>query len=412
MIFVMDPSEPTPPTAAPEHGRPLPSPQPPWRLMRARRHVLGGVCQGLSVATGVDVTLVRLAFIAVGLTGIGVLAYIVMALLLPREDPTAGRPLTPAPPDTARWLRVALLVAPILSLTGVLGWPWHAGFLRFWPSRLDGGFGLVLIALGVFVIWLRRREDRGQLPAATAPPAARWETRPQPEPPAPAGVSEPDRPRTSSALLVARVFAGLAVVAAILVGAVTIWLERIGALSIPHPVAIFAVGAVTIGLVVAAAIWSRRAMPIVAALATLAVPLVLVSSLASWQGGVGDRLVTPTTFAPMQEYHLAVGRLTLDLTHAPLNGADVAVKATNKIGALRVLVPDDAAVTVDAHAGAGQTQVFGRTQSGLGVSSHTVDTPATTTGAIRLDLDVAVGGITVCHESTAASCVTNTVSSK
>jgi hypothetical protein len=67
-------------------------------------------------------------------------------------------------------------------------------------------------------------------------------------------------------------------------------------------------------------------------------------------------------------------------------------------------VPDDASVTVDAHVGAGQISVFGRTQSGLGVSSHTVDTSPATTGALRLDLDVGVGGLNVCRTSTAGPC--------
>src|SRR4051794_28108227 len=81
----MDTPQPTRPTTAPGPGRPLPPPQPPpWRLLRARRHVLAGVCQGLSVATGVDVTLVRLAFVVVGLTGVGVLAYVLLAVMVAR----------------------------------------------------------------------------------------------------------------------------------------------------------------------------------------------------------------------------------------------------------------------------------------------------------------------------------------
>ena len=90
----MDPTEPTELTAAPDQGRPLPPPHPPpWRLLRARQHVLAGVCEGLSVATGVDVTLVRLAFIAVGLTGVGVLVYIVLERIPPpaaRSSPLLG----------------------------------------------------------------------------------------------------------------------------------------------------------------------------------------------------------------------------------------------------------------------------------------------------------------------------------
>ncbi len=72
------------PTSDPGVDRPLPPPTPPaWRLVRARRNVFAGVCAGLAVATGVDVLLVRLAFVAAGLSGIGLVAYIVLAIVLP-----------------------------------------------------------------------------------------------------------------------------------------------------------------------------------------------------------------------------------------------------------------------------------------------------------------------------------------
>ena len=224
-------------------------------------------------------------------------------------------------------------------------------------------------------------------------------TRPLPLPPraAPRPSLLGQHPPRHTGLIVARVFAWLAVIAAVLVGAATIWLERIGALSVPKPVALLAVGVGAIALVIAAAIWARSAMPVLAAMASLTVPLVLVLSLGSWNGGVGDRLVTPTELAASQDYHLAIGRLTLDLTQAPLDGGDAAVHATNKIGVLEVLVPSDAAVTVDAHVGAGQTRIFGHRRSGLGVSDHVVNTPAAPNGTLRLDLDVAVGELTVCR---------------
>jgi phage shock protein PspC (stress-responsive transcriptional regulator) len=381
--------------------------------VRARRHVLAGVCQGLSVATGVDVTLVRLAFIAVGLTGVGVLAYVLLALLLPREDPARGRPLVPAPPDTARWLRVALLVVPIVSILGLLGGPWH-GLFGFWNLGAGGGFGLLLVAAGVLVIWLRRRDAE---PAPEAPPVvapegapavapAWWEQRlaTAPDEEAAARSAPPmARPSRSLTLTLARVYAWLAVIAAVVVGVATIWLERIGALSIPRPVLLFGVGVLAIGVIVSAAIWARSAMPIVASTASLLVPVVLIVTLGSWHGGVGNRLVTPSALGPTQEYRLAIGRLTLDLTDAGLNGQDVTVNATDKIGTLEVLLPADVSADVNTHVGAGQSRVLGRSRSGLNVSDHTVDTPPAASGIVRLDLDVSAGGITVCRLPTAAA---------
>ena len=394
------------PTTAPDAGRPLPPPDPPtWRFVRARHHVLAGVCQGLAVATGVDVTLVRLAFIAFGLTGVGVLASVVLALVVPVEDPAAGRPLRPAPADTARWLRVALLVVPILSLTGLVGgWrgPW---FFGLWPLK-GAGFGLLLVVIGVLVIWLRRRNDRPEEPAPAAPPAA-WGP-PHVEPSAgPVAAAAPARTSTPVGLTVARVLAWLAVIGAVVAGAATIWLERIGALSFPRPVLLLAAAVVAIGVVVGAAIVARTAMPVVASTSALLVPLVLVLAFGSWNGGVGDRFLAPPTLAATQDFRVAIGRLTLDLTRAPLDGRDVTVTATNKVGVLEVLVPADASAVVDAHVGAGQTRLFGQRHSGLNVTDHTVDTPANASGTVRLDLDVAVGELTVCRLPTAAVPVAN-----
>ena len=416
--LLMDTSEPAGSTTAPDPGRPLPPPQPPaWRPLRARHHVLAGVCQGLAVATGVDVTLVRLAFIAFGLTGVGVLAYVVLALVLPVEDPAAGRPLLPAPSDTARWLRVALLVVPILSLLGFVGgWRGPFGF-GLWPAQ-GAGFGLLLVAVGVLVIWLRRRNDRLALESpeavATAPTAS-W------EPPRPGPATAPDaaaavavtaataastapvvtapavRSSTPVTLTLARVFAWLAVMAAVVAGAVTIWLERIHALSFPKPVLLLAAGILAIGLVVATVIIARTALPVVASTSVLLVPVVLLLAFGSWHGGVGDRFLAPPTLAATQDYRLAIGRLTLDLTRAPLDGRDVTVTATDKVGVLEVLLPADAAADVRAHVGAGQSRIFGHSHGGLNVTDHTVDSPPGATSTVHLDLDVAVGGLNVCR---------------
>ena len=57
------------------------------RWVRSQDGILAGVCSGLSHSFGVDTWLVRLIWlIAVLAFGTGVLAYILLAICLPRED--------------------------------------------------------------------------------------------------------------------------------------------------------------------------------------------------------------------------------------------------------------------------------------------------------------------------------------
>src|SRR5690606_38968455 len=50
--------------------------------------MLAGVCAGLAARSGIDVSLVRIAFVALALatSGLGVIAYIALALLMPSAD--------------------------------------------------------------------------------------------------------------------------------------------------------------------------------------------------------------------------------------------------------------------------------------------------------------------------------------
>ena len=204
-------------------------------------------------------------------------------------------------------------------------------------------------------------------------------------------------------LVAARVVAWLAVIAAIVVAAVALGLERIDALSIPKPVLVFGSAVVAIGVIVVTAIWVKSALPIVASIALLLVPIVLGVSIASWNGGVGNRRVAPVALsAGPYDYRLAIGQLTIDLSQSPLDGAAVEVSATTKIGELAVIVPSDAAVTIESHVGAGQSTIFGRDRHGLNVTDHVVDAPVNARGSLDLDLDVAIGQLTVCRVPVAA----------
>ena len=54
-----------------------------YRVMKDK--MLCGVCTGLAQYFGIDATLVRLAFVLLGLFGPGILAYIIAALIIPEE---------------------------------------------------------------------------------------------------------------------------------------------------------------------------------------------------------------------------------------------------------------------------------------------------------------------------------------
>jgi phage shock protein C len=64
------------------------------RLYRSRTNrMLGGVCAGLGDLVGIDPTLVRLAFVVVGLVGFApqiILIYLIMLLVVPEEPPIRG----------------------------------------------------------------------------------------------------------------------------------------------------------------------------------------------------------------------------------------------------------------------------------------------------------------------------------
>lgn len=142
----------------------MPSPRT-WRLVRSREHKVAGVCGGISAASGVDVTLVRLAFVAAAIGGFGFIVYLVLAFVVPKEDVARGDLLMAAPPQTARWLRIALGAGALFGLLGAF----DNG--PFFFNHHDDGFGfalgLALLAIGAFLLWNRR--SGGTLPPWSGP---------------------------------------------------------------------------------------------------------------------------------------------------------------------------------------------------------------------------------------------------
>ena len=127
-----------------------------------------------------------------------------------------------------------------------------------------------------------------------------------------------------------------------------------------------------VGLVVL--LVSGRGRPRKLAFAALGVLAVLVASAAvavaaafawfdvSLGDGVGDRAYAPATVAGVRpEYKLGIGNLKVDLSSLR---RPVDVKASVGIGELRIIVPQDVPVAVDAKVKAGSISALGREDDG------------------------------------------------
>ena len=55
------------------------------KLYRSNDRKLAGVCGGLAEYVGIDPTVIRVIWALVGLTGAGIAAYLVCALVIPEE---------------------------------------------------------------------------------------------------------------------------------------------------------------------------------------------------------------------------------------------------------------------------------------------------------------------------------------
>jgi len=117
------PPPPAPPSPVDAPAPPPPPPvSPSFTLVRARSNrKLAGVCGGLATAADLDPTLVRAAVALSLLAGWPVLAYLFAWLIIPEEDPAAGRPLVPAPENTARTIRIVMAVLAGLGAIQVAG---------------------------------------------------------------------------------------------------------------------------------------------------------------------------------------------------------------------------------------------------------------------------------------------------
>jgi signal transduction histidine kinase len=194
---------------------------------------LGGVCTGIARRYGIDLWLVRFAFVvATAAGGMGIALYALAWLLIPAGD-TPGRARRRAPTGRAAVevaLGTGLLLLSVLLTSRALGL-WLSDEV-VWP--------LVLVASGGALIWRQSLGSRSAATETVAPPATIIAKRPQAATPAPTapGATVSERPAGAlgdlrrdegrrTAVAVSRTGIGIALV----IAAGIVFLQTTGALS-------------------------------------------------------------------------------------------------------------------------------------------------------------------------------------
>ncbi|MGH9283594.1 MAG: LiaF domain-containing protein, partial [Acidimicrobiales bacterium] len=133
---------------------------------------------------------------------------------------------------------------------------------------------------------------------------------------------------------------------------------------LPFLLALVTLGA--LGLMGTVLVRSRRPSMVAASSAALLVPVVVALMLGRWNGVAGYRVVTPTSTAELPAvYRHAFGELRLDLSQLALPPGTTEVKIEMGAGETSITVPWDATVEAAARVGAGEFNLFGRSQAGL-----------------------------------------------
>lgn len=365
------------------------------RLLRSSSdRMLWGVAGGLGEYLRIDPTWVRLGFAAAAIFGgFGVIAYLVMAVVVPENDGT-GQPREGRRPPT--WAIVLLAFAVLIALPGPFFWGWgwdHDGGWPWW-----GFFGplwlIFLIVAGFLVVRAMRRgrPSRGRGDAtqasaadATTAEAATAETEERGD--------EPPRAVRAIALVV---LALAAICAAASVAACAAWATATG-----HGEVVAGL-VIAIGVAIAATAFladARRVAPwLLAAALILGLPAGAIAAAdVRFDGGIGEREYRPASVAdlPSDGYDFGVGQMTVDLRNLPwTEGQTIGLSTELGIGQLIVSVPPNVCVDADATGKAGELLVRGEVSDGVDLE---IDQSQPRGQAPRLDLsaDIQVGQLIV-----------------
>ena len=349
--------------------------------------MLAGVCAGAAKYLNVDPVVIRVVIAVLTFVGLsGLILYLAAWFLLPAEDEQS---------IAADWFNldkneeqvriVGLVGAAVLAALAIVGdsqWAW-------W------GLPWVLVPLGVlywFFVVRPRRNGRGaptDSGVSSALVAGPLDTAVLPA--GHAAEQQPERKRQdkkpgSSALT------GLTLSVAAIAVAITVLVDQSADVSWTTYIAV-ALGVVTAGVLVGT--FFGRPGPLIPIGIVLAALLIVGSLMPS--AGTGEKVVNPTTAAGVDgEYQHGLGALRVDLTDVDdveqLLGSTIRIE--NGAGDIRVTVPDDLNVAIDAKVDAGEIRAFGRRTNGTDAALvHEPDDPGEP--ALTLRIRQTFGGIEV-----------------
>ena len=345
---------------------------------------LGGVAAGLGRYFDVNPLVYRIAFAALALVGgTGILLYLAAWLVIPGEhdeESIAVEALRERREQPWLLLGVGLLAFGALFALSEA---------RFWPGT--GNVWLAATLVGGAIVWWHvsnrtphPRADPPPAAPAAATPTASAGAPPAPRPPAPRPPARPSlfAPVLGALLATAGLFGLLAV---------------LDIYDVDVAVAL-AAGVAIVGVAIAVGAMTQRR---VGGLVVLGLILLVGFGVAavtpvSVSSGVGEKVERPVT-SLQRNYELGVGNLQLDLTEFPWPPATTtAVDASVGVGHLVITVPDGVGLEVDARSGAGEVDILGATDDGVGAHrTISLPGPGADVPVLDLDLDVGIGNIEV-----------------
>ncbi len=405
--------------AAPPPPPPPPSASPRRQLRRSGDQRIGGVIGGIAEYAGLDPSLTRLLAVILLIASFGFVfvAYLVLWAVLPSNDGVATTldEVKGRLSGSSRGRLLGLLLA--LAIAAV-----------FFGGVFDGQTGAWLVPLALIfggAVLLTRRGDEPR-PTVTPPPTVQDPTTgdavgvaptPPPPPPVPGtAVALPSDPYSVDPLrapaskppkepnLITPVVLSLMILAA---GAVVL-LDRVDAfdatLTLVGGIWLLLIAA---GLAVSAFRGRSTGLIVVGVLvAMFTVTARYVDPVIT--DGTGDVVHTVASVEQLpEEFRLGAGEMTVDLTDLALSGETVTLDVVLGVGELRVLVPDDLALTLTIDNAIGVARFEDRSPTpapGLprfieeeGVDNDLViDVPTTDpAGTLILDVELGIGDVEV-----------------